>query len=105
MQGCTEKVDAVTASERLVSHAFLHLIDMGPGWSGWPGQADTFSAVAQAGESFIGEALVRGAAIRAGMAEAARRHVPAIQKRARGHGTVPGETRHPAGGPAPIDPL
>lgn len=78
MQGSAEKVDTVPASERLLSHTLLHGIDPGPG--GWIGSCstNTFSAVTQAGEAFIGDALIGRAAIRAGVAESAVRHVPAM---------------------------
>jgi hypothetical protein len=105
MQGSAEKVDTVPASERLVSHTFLYGIDPGPGSRIGPCQADTFSAVAQAREAFIGNALIRRAAIRAGMAESAMRHIPAMQKRTGGQGAVPGEWRESTGGTFVIDQL
>ncbi len=93
------------ASKRLVSHTFLHGINPAPGGRIGPCQADTFSAVAQASEAFIGNALIRRAAIRAGVAEAAVRHVPAMQKRAGGQDVVPGERGKPTGGTFVIDQL
>ncbi len=78
MQGSAEEVDTVPTSERLISHTLLHGIDPGPGGRIGASPADTFSAVAQAGETFIGDALIRRAAIRAGVAESAVRHVPAM---------------------------
>ncbi len=103
MQGRAEKVDAVPASERLVCHTLLHGIDPVPGGRIWPCLADTFSAVAQAGEAFISDALIRCAAIRAGVAESAVCHVPAMQKRPGGQDVVPGERREPTGGTFVID--
>jgi hypothetical protein len=105
MQSSAEKVDTVPTSERLVSHTLLHGIDPIPGGRIGPSSADTFSAVAQAGEAFIGDALIRGAAIRAGVAESAVRHVPAMQKRTGGQGVVPGKRREPTGGTFVIDQL
>jgi hypothetical protein len=105
MQGSAEKVDTVPASERLVSHTFLYGIDPGPGSRIGPCQADTFSTVAQARKAFIGDALIRRAAIRAGMTESAVRHVPAMQKRTGGQGAVPGEWRESTGGTFVIDQL
>src|SRR5215469_17493807 len=70
MQRRAEKVDTVPTSQRLVSHTLLHGIHISPRRRGWSCQADTFSAVAQAGKAFIGDALIRRAAIRAGVAEA-----------------------------------
>ena len=105
MQGSAEKVDTVPSSERFVSHTLLHGIDPVPGGRIWPRSADTFSTVAQAGEAFIGDALIRRAAIRAGVAEAAVRHVPAMQKRTGGQDVVPGERREPTGGTFVIDQL
>ena len=105
MQGRAEKVDTVPASQRLVSHTLLHGIHISPRRRGWPCQADTFSAVAQAGETLIGDALIRRAAIRAGVAEATVLHVPAMQKRTGGQDVVPGERREPTGGTFVIDQL
>ena len=105
VQGCAEKVDAVPAAERFVRHAFLHQVDMRPGRSGWSGQADIFTAVAQSGEALIGDALVLCHAIGAGMAEAAMGHVPAMQQRAGGQGIVPGEGRQSAVGAVGVDQL
>src|SRR5258708_18009375 len=98
MQGRAEKVDTVPAAERLVSHTLLHGIHPVPGGLIGPCSADTFSAVAQTGEPFIGDALVRRAAIRAGMAEAAGRPVPAMHKRTGGQDVVPGVRAEPTGG-------
>ncbi len=103
MQGRAEKVDTVPASQRLVSHTLLHGIDPVPGGRIGSCSADTFSAVAQTGEAFIGDALIRRATIRTGVAEAAVRHVPAMQKRTGGQDVVPGERREPAGGTFAID--
>jgi hypothetical protein len=105
MQGSAEQVDAVPASEWLVSHTFLHGIDSGPGSRIGPCQADTFSAVAQTREAFIGDALIGRAAIGTGVAESAVRHVPAMQKRTGGQGTVPGEWGEPTSGTFVIDQL
>ena len=105
MQGSAEKVDTVPASKRLVSHTLLNRIDPVPGGRIGPCSSDTFPAVAQAGEAFIGDALIRRAAIRAGVAEAAVCHVPAMQKRTGGQGVVPGERREPTGGTFVIDQL
>ena len=105
MQGSAEKVDTVPTSERLISHTLLHRIDPGPGGRIGASAADTFTAVAQAGETFIGDALIRRAAIRAGMAESAVRHVPAMQKRTGSQGVVPGERRKPTGCTFVIDQL
>lgn len=105
MQGRAEQVDTVPASQRLVSHTFLHRINPAPGGRIRPRQADTFAAVAQASEAFIGDALIRRAAIRAGVAEAAVCHVPAMQQRARGQDVIPGERGKPAGGTFVIDQL
>jgi hypothetical protein len=98
MQGSTEKVDTVPASERLLSHTLLHGIDPGPGCRKRPCSTNTFSAVAQACEAFISDALIRRAAIRTGMAESAVRHVPAMQKRSGGQGVIPGKRSEPTGG-------
>jgi len=105
MQGRAEKVDTVPAAERLVSHTLLHGINPVPGGRIGPCSADTFSAVAQAREAIIGNALIRRAAIRASMAESAMRHVPAMQKRTGGQGAVPGEWRESTGGTFVIDQL
>lgn len=105
MQSSAEKVDTVPASKRLVSHTLLHGINTTPGGRIGACQADTFSAVAQASEAFIGNALIRRAAIRASVTEAAMRHVPAMQKRARGQDVVPDERRKPTGGTFVIDQL
>ncbi len=105
MQGSAEKVDTVPASKRLVSHTFLHRINPAPGGRIGSCQADTFSAVAQASEAFIGDTLIRRAAIRTGVAEAAVRHVPAMQKRTGGQDIVPDERREPTGGTFVIDQL
>jgi hypothetical protein len=105
MQSSAEKMDTVPASERLVSHTLLHGIDPGPGGRIGPSSADTFSTVAQASEAFIGDALIRGAAIRASVTKAAVRHIPAMQKRTRGKCVVPGERREPTGGTFVIDQL
>jgi len=105
MQGRAEQVDTVPAAERLVSHTLLHGIHPVPGGRIGPCSADTFSAVAQTGEAFIGDALIRRAAIRAGMAEAAVRHVPAMQKRTGGQDVVPGERGELTGGTFMINQL
>jgi hypothetical protein len=102
MQSRAEKVDTVPAAERLVSHAFLNGGYSTPGRRIRPCLTDIFSAVAQAGEAFIGDALVRRTTIRASVAEAAVRHVPAMQKCARGQGSVPGERRQTTDGTIPI---
>src|SRR5260370_4766846 len=68
MQGRAEKVDTVPAAERLVSHILLHRIHPVPGGRIGSCSADTFSAVAQTGETFIDDALVMWPAIRARMA-------------------------------------
>ena len=78
IQGGAEQVDTVPASQRLMSHAFLNGGHTGPGGRIWSCLADILSAVAQAGKTFIGDALVLGTPIRAGMAEAAVLHVPAM---------------------------
>ena len=95
MQGCAEKMDTVPASERLVGHTLLHGIHSCPG--GWirSCQADAFTAVAQTGKAFIGDTLIGSAAIWAGVAESAMRHIPAMQKRSGGQCVVPGERRKP----------
>ena len=80
-------------------------VDVAPGRIGWTCQADTFPAVAQAGEALVGDALVRSTPIGAGMAEAAVRHIPAMQQRARGQGIVPGKGRQATGGALVIDQL
>ena len=105
MQGSTEKVDTVPAPERLMSHTLLDGIDPGPGGRIGPCPTDTFSTVAQAGEAFIGDALIRRAAIRAGVAETAVRHVPTMQKRTGGQCVVPGERRESTGSTFVIDQL
>ena len=78
MQGGAEQVDTVPASQRLVSHAFLNGGYTGPGGRIWSCLAYILSAVAQASKTFIGDALVLRTPIRAGMAEAAVLHVPAM---------------------------
>jgi len=105
VQRRAEQVDTVPASERLARHAFLNGVDVVPGRIGWTCQADTFPAVAQASEAFVGDALVRRTPIGAGMAEAAVRHIPAMQQRARGQGIVPGKGRQATGGALVIDQL
>src|SRR5258706_14659272 len=105
MQGRAEKVNAVPASERLVSHAFLNGGYAAPGRWIRSCFTDIFSAVAQAGEAFIGDALIRRTTIRAGVAEAAMRHVPGMQECAGGQGSVPGERRQTTGGAIAIDQL
>ena len=105
MQGRAEKVNTVPASEGLVSHAFLNGGYAAPGCRIRSCLTDIFSAVAQAGEAFIGNALIRRTTIRASVAEAAMRHVPAMQKCARGQGSVPGERRQTTGGMIAIDQL
>ena len=79
MQGRAEKVDTVPTPERLVSHAFLNGGHTGPGGRIRSCLANIFSAVAQAGKAFIGNALPGCTPIRTGMAEAAVHHVPAMQ--------------------------
>ena len=103
VQGRAEKVDAVPASEGFASHAFLNGVHAVPGCRIWSGAANIFAAITQAGEAFIGDALVRRAAIWAIVAEATMRHVPAMQERARGQGIVPGERRQPADGAIMVD--
>lgn len=105
MQGGTEQVDTVPASQRLVSHAFLHSIDASPGSGIWPRQADILSTVAIVGKAFIGDALVWRHAVGAGVAEATVIHIPAMQQRARSQRGVPGEWRQTAGGPIIVDQL
>ena len=98
-------MDAVPAAERLVSHAFLNGVYAAPGCRIRSSQANILSAVAGAGKAFIGDALVLRHAIWAGMAEAAVIHIPAMEKRARGQGGVPGERRQATGGTILIDQL
>jgi hypothetical protein len=105
MQGRAKKVDTVPASEGLVSHAFLNGRYASPGSRIRSCLTDIFSTVAQASKAFIGNALVRRTTIRTGVAEAAVRHVPAMQKCARGQGSVPGERRQTTSGTIAIDQL
>ncbi len=93
------------ASEGFVSHAFLNSVDIRPERSRWSGAANVFAAVAQTGEAFIGDALVRRTAVGTVVAEATMRHVPAMQKRTRGQRIVPGEWRQSAGGAILVDQL
>lgn len=103
MQGRTEKVDTVPAAECFVSHPFLNGGDAAPGGRIWSRVGNIFSAVAQAGETFIGDALARLTPIRAGMAESTVSHIPAMEKRARGQGCVPGKGRQATGCTIVID--
>src|SRR6266699_3661125 len=105
MQGRAEQVDTVPTSQRLMSHAFLNGGHTGPGGRIRSCLADILSAVAQASKTFIGDALVLGTPIRAGMAEAAVLHIPAMQQCAGCQGSVPGERRQATGGPIMVDPL
>src|SRR5258708_40076936 len=63
MQGRAEKADTVPAAERLVSHTLLHRIHPVPGGRIAPRPADTFSAGPQTGAAFIGDWLIRPAAL------------------------------------------
>jgi hypothetical protein len=105
VQGCTEKVNTVPASKRLVRHALLHRIHTSPGGRIGSCQANTFSAVAQTGKSFIGDTLVRRATIGAIVAESAMRHVPAMQPSTGCQDVVPDERRKSTGGTFMIDQL
>lgn len=105
MQGRAEKVDTVPTPKRLVSHAFLNGGHTSPGGRIRSCLADIFSAVAQAGKAFIGNALPGCTPIRTGMAEATVHHVPAMQQCARGQGSVPGERRQATGGTIVVDQL
>ena len=78
MQGCAEQVDTMPASQWLVSHAFLNGRHTAPGRRIRSSHANIFTAVAQASKAFIGNALILGHPIRAGMAEAAVFHVPTM---------------------------
>src|SRR6266851_8194010 len=91
MQRGAGQVDVVPAPGRLVNHAFLYGVDIGPGRSGWPGQSDAFAAIAVAREAFVGDARALVQAVRAGMAEAAVIHIPAMQTRPAGQRGVPGK--------------
>ena len=105
MQGSAEKVNTVPASKRLVCHTLLHRIHTSPGSRIGSCQTDTFSAVAQTGKSFIGDSLIRRAAIGAIVTKSAMGHVPAMQKRTGCQDVVPGERRKSTGGTFMIDQL
>ena len=105
MQGSAEKVNTVPASKGLVRHALLHRIHTCPGGRIGSCKADTFSAIAQACEAFIGDALVGCAAIGAIVAKSAMCHIPAMQKRTRCQGIVPGKRRKSTSGTFMIDQL
>ena len=105
VQGCAEEVDAVPATQRFTSHAFLNGVDIRPGGIGWPGAANIFAAVTVIGKAFIGDALAGRTAVGTVVAEAAVVHVPAMQERARSQGGVPGERGQAAGGAVAIDQL
>jgi hypothetical protein len=102
MQGSAGQVDAVPAAGRLVNHAFLHRIDVGPGGSRWTGQPDAFAAIAIAREAFVSDAYALVKAIGAGMAEAAVMHVPAMQTRPVDQRLVPDERIEPARCPVAV---
>ena len=80
-------------------------VDVRPEWVGWPGAANIFAAIAEASEAFVSNALILRHTVGAGMTEAAVRHVPAMQERARGQGIVPGERRQATGGTIMVDQL
>ena len=105
MQGRAEQVDTVPVFQRFVSHAFLNGIHTGPGGWIWSCLADILSAVAQTGKAFVGDALVLGTPIGAGMAEATVLHVPAMEQCAGGQCGVPGERRQTTGGTIMVDQL
>ena len=103
VQGRAEQVNAMPATQRLVRHAFLNGVDTAPGRRIRTGHPDAFSAVAPTGEAFVGDALVWRHAVGTVMAEAAVRHVPAMQQRARGQRVVPGKGGQSAGGALAIN--
>ena len=103
VQGSAEKVNTVPASKRLVCHALLYRIHTSPGGRIGSCQADAFSAVAQTSKSFIGDTLVRRAAIGAIVAKSAMCHVPAMQQSTGCQGVAPGERRKSTGGTFMID--
>jgi len=90
LQSGAGQVDAMPAGGGLVDHRFLDLMDAIPRcWVG-TGVGDIFATVRIAGEAFIGNALALGFPIGAGMAEAAMKHIPAVQACATGQGLTPG---------------
>src|SRR5436190_1815465 len=105
VQGGAEQVNPVPAGNRLMSHAFLNGVDASPGCRIWSRQADTLCAVGISGIAFISYALEWRTAIWAIMAKAAVIHIPAMEKRARSQGAVPGERRQTTGSPLMVDQL
>lgn len=103
MEGRAEQVDAVPAAERLVGHAFLNRGYTGPGCRIWPGQTDVLPAIASTSKAFVGDTLIWGTTIRAGMTEAAMGHVPAMQQGTGGQGRVPGKGGQATGGAVGVD--
>src|ERR1700726_2699412 len=75
-----EKMDAVPASKRLVSHTFLNGGHAAPGSRIWACLGNILSAVAHTGKTFIRNTLVRRHTIGTKMAEAAVNHVPAMEQ-------------------------
>ena len=86
---------AMPAGWWFVNHALLHLIDMCPGRVGRACQTDALAAVAER-EAFVGDAGTLTNAVRAGVAEAAVIHVPAMQARASRQLCVPRERIQPS---------
>src|SRR5579884_3184839 len=95
MQCGAGEMNAMPAGWRFVNHALLHLINVRPGRVGRACQTDALAAVAES-EAFVGNASTLANAIRAGVAEAAVIHIPAMQARTSRQLCIPGERIQPS---------
>jgi hypothetical protein len=87
---CAGQVDEVPASGTFIHHAFLDSVYVCPGRGGRTSKADTFTTIGE-GEAFSGDTYALVYSVGAGVAEAAVKHVPAVQARSSGEGIIPDE--------------
>src|SRR5579885_797463 len=83
-------MNVVPARRWLVRHTFLDVMHALPRRWKWPGVGDILAARVVIREAFVSDALALRDAVRAGMAEAAMEHVPAMQTRASRQRRIPG---------------
>jgi hypothetical protein len=79
VQRLAKEVDAMPARRRFVDHRLLDLSGSFPGCGEGTGVANVFATIRITGKPFCGDAITLLCPIRAGMAEAAMVHIPAMQ--------------------------
>ena len=103
VQRLAEKMYAMPARRRLIDHRLLDLCCPFPGSGEGTGVADVFAAICIPGKSLCGDAITLLHPIRAGMAEAAMVHIPAMQACASRKRSVPLKRIEAAGCPIAVN--